>query len=554
MNIKDFDIKISYKVNGKLHTTICSDENLSFEDVGKDNEVKIILKTNKKVELVLAELVYDHYYQQSEMFLANGYQSWTATKEFKKGQNQTGLKPIAKIPIVKPFAYSSGDYNFAMYGKDLFHSFTYTYLRQDKECEFFGTLNDRTGYTIFYADMKQDVLAVVKDIEGLSVDGEYELFNIIYFKGSYDEVFDKYFDAYPQKKTNRVDHLAGYTSWYNYFQKIDEEIILRDIKGLEKVKEKANIFQIDDGYETMVGDWNIDKKKFPNGLKPIVDKIHKNKWLAGLWIAPFSAQFKANIVKEHPEWLIKKSNGKNFIGGFAWNGFYVLDIEQKPVREYIKNYFDKVFNEWGFDMVKLDFLYSACIVPRNNKTRGQLMYEAMDFLRECCGDKIILGCGVPLGPSFGVVDACRIGCDAELNFNDIFIKSIINNETISTKSAIKDTIFRRHLTKIFANDPDVFFLRDDGMNGVKMTMEQKKLLAKIYHMMGDVLFVSDNIGNYDKEKLDILTETYKKFDGKILSAQFLTEDKMGIEYEENGRKYLLTFSIATGENQTSEID
>lgn len=46
-----------------------------------------------------------------------------------------------------------------------------------------------------------------------------------------------------------------------------------------------------------------------------------------------------------------------------------------------------MFDEWHFDMVKLDFLYAAAIEPRNNKTRGQLMCEAMDFLRECCGDK-----------------------------------------------------------------------------------------------------------------------------------------------------------------------
>ncbi|EKC48560.1 hypothetical protein OBE_15116, partial [human gut metagenome] len=39
------------------------------------------------------------------------------------------------------------------------------------------------------------------------------------------------------------------------------------------------------------------------------------------------------------------------------------------------------------------------------------MCEAMDFLRECVGEKMILGCGVPLMPAFGKVDYCRIGAD-----------------------------------------------------------------------------------------------------------------------------------------------
>jgi alpha-galactosidase len=53
-------------------------------------------------------------------------------------------------------------------------------------------------------------------------------------------------------------------------------------------------------------------------------------------------------------------------------------------------------NEWGYHMVKLDFLYSVCLIPTKTKTRGQIMTEAMKFLRECVGDKLILGCGVPL--------------------------------------------------------------------------------------------------------------------------------------------------------------
>ena len=79
-----------------------------------------------------------------------------------------------------------------------------------------------------------------------------------------------------------------------------------------------------------------------------------------------------------------------------------LEKKFQEVKEYIRALFKRVFEEWGFDMVKLDFLYSAAIYPRNGKSRGQLMCEAMDFLRECCGEKLFLGCGVPLAPAFGL--------------------------------------------------------------------------------------------------------------------------------------------------------
>ncbi len=551
MNIKDFTLKLGYTYEGKAYAESldCGEvdgfenENLSLKMKG---DLKISITPKRDVKLSVVEIVWDRFFERDDIFFANGFQSWTLSREYKKGDNQVGLYPLAKLPVFKKFAGASGDYHFTEYGRDLFHSFTYTYIRRGDKVELMGSLNERTGYTVFYADMKENVFVASKDVDGLALKGEYELFDLFWCTGSYDEAFDKYFAAYPKKHTGRVKHLAGYTSWYNYYQKIDEDIILRDLEGLKRAKGYANIFQIDDGYETKIGDWEIDKTKFKNGLRPIVDKIHEQGLLAGLWFAPFAAQFKAEIIKKHPEWLVKDAKGKPLVSGIAWGGFYALDFELEEVKNFIRNIFRQIFEEWGFDMVKLDFLYAAAILPRNGKTRGQLMCEAMDFLRECCGDKLLLGCGVPLGPSFGVVDACRIGCDAEISFKDRFYAKLTNQEIISTKNAMCDTIFRRHLNgRIMANDPDVFFLRDDGLKIAKYNEIQKRLLAKLNHIFGSVLFVSDNVGNYDDEKLKILLESYKPFEGKVISAEFKDSENIRVVYDD-GEEKTLVFNIFTG--------
>ncbi|MBR2333869.1 MAG: hypothetical protein IKA59_00820, partial [Clostridia bacterium] len=153
---------------------------------------------------------------------------------------------------------------------------------------------------------------------------------------------------------------------------------------------------------------------------------------------------------------------------------------------------------------------------------------------------------------FGIVDACRISCDVELSFKDKFYTKITNQEIVSAKMAMNNSIFRRHLNgRIFANDPDVFFLRDDGMKPAKFTWEQKKLLAKINNMFGSVLFVSDNAGAYDQPKVDALIESFKKFEGKVLSAEYVTnkttgEEFIAIDYEENGENKCLTYNTITG--------
>ncbi len=557
MNIKDFTLKIGYRLDGKYQEESIdscdvkngySDEIFDVRDEGGENAVKIVVNAKKAVKAELAELIYDHYYEQTERFFANGFQSWTSSREYKRNDVQYGLRTLSNLPIARTFSGASGDYAFTEYGKDLYHSFSYTYFRINEKVEFVGSLNERTGYTIFYADYAQNIFAAVKDVEGLTLDGEYQLFDIVRVQGTYDEAFDKYFELYPRKNTGRVKHLAGYTSWYNYYQNINEEIILRDLQGLSRAGKNANIFQIDDGYETKVGDWDMDTVKFPNGLAPIVDRIHEQGLMAGLWYAPFAAQFGANVIKNHPDWLIRNKHGRAVISGIAWGGFYALDFEKEEVREYIKAFFDKVFNEWHFDMVKLDFLYAAAIEPRNGKTRGQLMCEAMDFLRECCGDKIILGCGVPLAPAFGVVDACRISCDVENTFKEKFYVKVTNQEIISAKMAMVNSIYRRHLNgRIWANDPDVFFLRDDGMKKAGYTLQQKKLLAKVNHIFGDVLFVSDNVGAYDDVKMQILLDAYRKFDGKVLSAEHIAPEILKVVYEEDGRQQMLVFDDLSGD-------
>ena len=563
MNIKDYTLKIGYRLDGKYQEESIdscdinngySDEIFDVRDEGGENAVKIVVNAKKAVKAELAELIYDHYYEQTERFFANGFQSWTSSREYKRNDVQYGLRTLSKLPIARTFSGASGDYAFTEYGKDLYHSFSYTYFRIDEKVELVGSLNERTGYTIFYADYAQNIFAAVKDVEGLTLDGEYQLFDIVRVQGTYDEAFDKYFELYPRKNTGRVKHLAGYTSWYNYYQNINEEIILRDLQGLARAGKNANIFQIDDGYETKVGDWDMDTVKFPNGLAPIVDRIHEQGLMAGLWYAPFAAQFKANVIKNHPDWLIRNKHGRPVISGIAWGGFYALDFEKEEVREYIKAFFDKVFNEWHFDMVKLDFLYAAAIEPRNGKTRGQLMCEAMDFLRECCGDKIILGCGVPLAPAFGVVDACRISCDVENTFKEKFYVKVTNQEISSAKMAMVNSIYRRHLNgRIWANDPDVFFLRDDGMKKAGYTLQQKKLLAKVNHIFGDVLFVSDNVGAYDDVKMQILLDAYRKFDGKVLSAEHIAPEILKVVFEEDGRKQMLVFDDLSGDYIVQDI-
>lgn len=553
--------RLKYSLAGAVYETVdYSGPHFSVITVNDESGVKLTLIPSRPITLISASLEFWHEYEKNEKFFVNGYQSWTTSGEMSAEDIYRGTTPLAGVTkYTKDMAITSGDYAFTRYEPrpGFFHSFTYTYLRRGDEFELFGSLSERNGYTVFYSDMEKHIFSVEKDVEGLTISEPYEMFDIVRFVGGYDEVFDKYFAAMSLPAKKHIDRLTGYTSWYNYFQKIDENIILRDLKGLSRARESVNIFQIDDGYEPFVGDWlDYNGKDFPNGMKTIADAVHREGYLAGIWLAPFNVQRgKSRILKEHPDWLIRNPDGKPQLGCVAWGGAYTLDIYNPEVREHLKNVFDTVLDDWGYDMVKLDFLYSQCRTPRDNKTRGTIMCEAMDFLRECVGDKIILGCGVPLGPAFGVVDACRISCDVDLSYGGKFYNSMsINNELPSAQNAINNSMFRRHLNgRAFLNDPDVFFLRDHNLT---FTWEQKLLLAKINNLFGRVLFVSDDAGEYSEAELEVLKETFRESDAKILDVKCVgarADGNYEIKFIENGEEKLLYFNLFTGASNILEI-
>lgn len=553
--------RLKYSLAGAVYETVgYSGPHFSVITVNDESGVKLTLIPSRPITLISASLEFWHEYEKNEKFFVNGYQSWTTSGEMSSEDIYRGTTPLAGVTkYTKDMAITSGDYAFTRYEPrpGFFHSFTYTYLRRGDEFELFGSLSERNGYTVFYSDMEKHIFSVEKDVEGLTISEPYEMFDIVRFVGGYDEVFDKYFAAMSLPAKKRVDRLTGYTSWYNYFQKIDENIILRDLKGLSRARESVNIFQIDDGYEPFVGDWlDYNGRDFPNGMKTIADAVHREGYLAGIWLAPFNVQRgKSRILKEHPDWLIRNPDGKPQLGCVAWGGAYTLDIYNSEVREHLKNVFDTVLNDWGYDMVKLDFLYSQCRTPRDNKTRGTIMCEATDFLRECVGDKIILGCGVPLGPAFGVVDACRISCDVDLSYGGKFYNSMsINNELPSAQNAINNSMFRRHLNgRAFLNDPDVFFLRDHNLT---FTWEQKLLLAKINNLFGRVLFVSDDAGEYSEAELEVLKETFRESDAKILDVKCVgarADGNYEIKFIENGEEKLLYFNLFTGASNILEV-
>ena len=472
---------------------------------------------------------------EDERLFMNGYQTWTYCPEYRKRDKIRGLAHVPK-PLLDKYAFDRyGDYHFVDYPnkRGKFHGFSWCYLRRGERFRLIASLDERPGYTIFRYDSRKGLLTIRRDCAGVEhPGGTLPAFDLYFAEGTEAEVFDGWFEAMGVRpRTER--RLAGYSSWYNRYQNITQGTIRSDLEGCKTLFQPGDLFQIDDGWEPHVGDWlEPEVRKFPAGMKAVADEIHASGFLAGLWLAPFVCETDSALYREHPDWLLKV-DGKPWKCGGNWSGFYALDIDLPAVQDYLRRVFSRVLNEWGFDLVKLDFLYGAAPFGTKAESRGGRMIRAMELLRQWCGDKLILGCGVPVMPAFGLVDYCRVSCDVGLDWDDMWYMRLFHRERVSTRQAIGNTVFRRQLNgRAYLSDPDVFFLREENL---KLTPGQKDRLARVNALLGGVLLTSDDPARYSptaREQYRAMREM-----GRAENVRVRDGRKPAVCYELDGKEF-----------------
>jgi alpha-galactosidase len=459
----------------------------------------ITVTPHASVKLLAAELNVHIAIPPTSRIFANGYQTWTESQELG---TKDRIAPLNRLARSRCAPYGDYDYvtNPGFPGR--FHGWTYGYVRtDDQSLTLFASLAERTGFTLVTVIAGRGRVTLQKECGGVSPEEPYLLYDLYVGTGTDEEMFGRYFDLLSVRRLDSAP-LSAWTSWNNYAANITQETIRHDLDSLSRHDVPLDIFQIDDGWQHAVGDWLNPNDKFRGAMGLLADEIHDHGYKAGLWLAPFVAEEKSELLHDHPDWFLTDNHGHALKAGYnpGWSGtFYCLDTENPSFRSYLQEVFGTVLQTWQFDFVKLDFLYAACRRPRAGKTHGQVMTESMELLREIAGDKLILGCGVPLGSAFGNVDFCRIGGDVSPMWEDRFLAAIHYRERVSTLSALRNAISRRQLNgRGFWNDTDSFILRSARTS---MTEAQRRTLFLVDQTMGSLVSTSDDISLYTDNQL-----------------------------------------------------
>jgi alpha-galactosidase len=117
-------------------------------------------------------------------------------------------------------------------------------------------------------------------------------------------------------------------------------------------------FVMDDGWfgdrklnHSGVGDWYVDPKKFPNGLKPLIDKVHRLGMDFGIWVEPEMVDPDSVFYREHPDWVLNFSGRPRSV----LNDRLVLNLARKDVRDYVFGLLDGLLSHNDIAFIKWDY-------------------------------------------------------------------------------------------------------------------------------------------------------------------------------------------------------
>lgn len=141
----------------------------------------------------------------------------------------------------------------------------------------------------------------------------------------------------------------------------------------------AERFVLDDGWfghrdddTSSLGDWVIDRRKWPEGLHPLIAHIHALGMTFGLWFEPEMVNPNSDLFRAHPDWMLGPADqipGRNQM---------VLNMALPQVRDYLFDVIDAVLREYAIDYIKWDHNRLLPVVDAE-QTRGA--YALFDRLR-----------------------------------------------------------------------------------------------------------------------------------------------------------------------------
>jgi alpha-galactosidase len=331
------------------------------------------------------------------------------------------------------------------------------------------------------------------------------------------------------KRANRVRinpwNPVGWCSWYHYFGRLDWPDVLENLEVAARHRSAFpfDVFQVDDGYETEIGDWLSAKPGYPD-LAGLAAAITEKGYRAGIWAAPFSAAESSRLFAEHPDWMVTE-NGRPKPCYRGWGRtIYALDTTRPEVKRWLHETVTTL-RRAGFSYLKIDFLFAAAMpgARRGRVTPIQAYREGLRTVRRAAGKDFVLGCGAPLLPSAGLVDGMRVGEDTAPYWKT----KPSGFQGPNAYFALKNALMRQFMHRAFwLNDPDCLLLRD---RETELSRSERELYALTAGALDNMVVVSDKLALLGPKEKELLLRALALRGGRSRVTGLLDDEVRVIE-------------------------
>ena len=144
-------------------------------------------------------------------------------------------------------------------------------------------------------------------------------------------------------------------NWEGTYFKFKQSKLISIAKDAKKYG--AELFVLDDGWFGArnsdfagLGDYNVNKKKLPNGLSGLAKKINHMGLKFGLWVEPESVNMDSDCYRAHPDWAVKCVERDPSLGRHQLH----LDLTKVEVQDYIIENVSNILKSANIEFIKWD--------------------------------------------------------------------------------------------------------------------------------------------------------------------------------------------------------
>jgi len=323
------------------------DGQLSFKDINMFDGLEPILYSNS-----------------GDYFSPNGYET---RKEFYANQMWTKYTPQGGRPCDQAFPYFK--VQFLDYGLNIAIGWPAQWSAE------------------FAANLKGVAMKAGQEITQLYLEPNEKIrtpkVTVMVYEGDYDfgtNMWRRWYMAHILPKPNGKDIQPHITTSYNAggeeFTKSTEENQIEHIRLAAKSPVPFSVWWIDAGwydchYENgedhwvKTGNWYACPRRYPNGLKPVSDELHKNNMQLLVWFEPERVRRNTDFALKHPEWLLECDNIDDGEWGIARN--CLLNLGNDECRIWLTDMICNLIKEYGIDVYRQDFNFPPLRYWRENE-------------------------------------------------------------------------------------------------------------------------------------------------------------------------------------------